>query len=879
MSKKIVDLETLQIYDNKIKEYIGKQTLTDTKLENSGEDTFDGILSVTGALDLPNSPQTPDKSQVVVTDERIVITADKPNTGLVVVDGSDAVVTKIQGSTVKCENLFDISTATIDEKGYVRFKCPDFTVGETYTFSCAKPITVLKVSVAAVLVGSVIKNDVNGFTSYTFAFSRNDNWAENAALYVYIKIQGSDDYVTDISQLNGYDLQFNKGPTALPYQPYFTGLKSAKISGIKSTGRNLFDISKITHQSDNFWNNGDGTLTVQTYGAWSGTTLSEACPTLKVGDWIKLSIKDNGKATRIIYLTTAAVTLQQNNPQPVTQEMLDSEMFFYGIPGTNDSNRQPVLIEEIQILRSRDGGNADPIPEYEPYTESIMTLPETVELGKWDYIENEQIVRQSREITFTGEESQWQEGKITNAGDGKIFHIDLKFEYGIILTRDGDIIAPVCNHFTGVLVPGAWENRKPGECFANGESCGFVAPNINMTLSEWKEYVKNLYNSGNPLVIVAKNIDVISTEPITFNNKYSIDDNGSEETLVPDENGLTCYDYGAKPSIHRWYYIHENPTEAANKAYVNNGLAKKLDKTGGVITGSLVVEGITDTALGAIVSKSGDTAYGLAYDDEDEAYKLGQGSVGENGDFTFNEGEGSAIALRDDSSTFADGNLALWSSSGNKFVAGDMAAMFTTFILNAVYPVGSIYMSAVDTNPGTFLGGNWERWGAGRVPVGFKNGDSDFGTVPQDNGANGWIENQGGAGGEKTHTLTTNEMPSHDHSISHNSISVTGGSHAHSLAFYASSDPNGGTAIGNCYPPNGKSGSNQGYLAFGDDSERRTYTLSGASSSSSQLRVVGEGSNHSHNISITSTIHLRGGSAAHNNLQPYITCYMWKRVG
>ena len=49
--------------------------------------------------------------------------------------------------------------------------------------------------------------------------------------------------------------------------------------------------------------------------------------------------------------------------------------------------------------------------------------------------------------------------------------------------------------------------------------------------------------------------------------------------------------------------------------------------------------------------------------------------------------------------------------------------------LDAVYPVGSIYMSVKSTNPGTLFGGTWVAWGKGRVPVGINASDSDFNTV------------------------------------------------------------------------------------------------------------------------------------------------------
>ncbi len=44
-----------------------------------------------------------------------------------------------------------------------------------------------------------------------------------------------------------------------------------------------------------------------------------------------------------------------------------------------------------------------------------------------------------------------------------------------------------------------------------------------------------------------------------------------------------------------------------------------------------------------------------------------------------------------------------------------------------IYPVGSLYTSALATNPGTILGfGTWVVFGAGRVMVGIDSGDTDF---------------------------------------------------------------------------------------------------------------------------------------------------------
>lgn len=124
-----------------------------------------------------------------------------------------------------------------------------------------------------------------------------------------------------------------------------------------------------------------------------------------------------------------------------------------------------------------------------------------------------------------------------------------------------------------------------------------------------------------------------------------------------------------------------------------------------------------------------------------------------------------------------------------------------------MHRVGDIIFSTSDENPSTIYGGTWVAWGKGQVPVGVDTSDSDFNTVEK-------------TGGEKEHTLTVVEMPSHTH------------------AQYVTSDNQGGGGI------------------------RVDYTKDG--SSIPYLQGIDTGSS--------------GENQPHNNLQPYITCYMWKRT-
>lgn len=133
--------------------------------------------------------------------------------------------------------------------------------------------------------------------------------------------------------------------------------------------------------------------------------------------------------------------------------------------------------------------------------------------------------------------------------------------------------------------------------------------------------------------------------------------------------------------------------------------------------------------------------------------------------------------------------------------------------LQAMMPVGFVVTLGVSTNPNTLYGfGTWTRI-EGRVVVGVSDSDGDF--------------DLNDTGGAKTHTLTTNEMPSHKHDairyISNGRV-LTLNSTAGSGGSYSLTWAHGGTT----------------------PSELETSEA--------------------------------GGGQAHNNMQPYIAKYVWERT-
>ena len=127
-------------------------------------------------------------------------------------------------------------------------------------------------------------------------------------------------------------------------------------------------------------------------------------------------------------------------------------------------------------------------------------------------------------------------------------------------------------------------------------------------------------------------------------------------------------------------------------------------------------------------------------------------------------------------------------------------------LLDIFYPIGSYYeTSDTSFDPNVTWGGTWVKDSKGRVTVALDDSDADFKTISK-------------TGGEKTHKLTIDEMPSHGHGIEN------------------------------------------GYLTNRTDGNmRQTGTgpyVSGAGYSTQ----------------------LTGGNQPHNNLQPYIVVVRWHRT-
>lgn len=157
---------------------------------------------------------------------------------------------------------------------------------------------------------------------------------------------------------------------------------------------------------------------------------------------------------------------------------------------------------------------------------------------------------------------------------------------------------------------------------------------------------------------------------------------------------------------------------------------------------------------------------------------------------------------------------------------GDYKSFIDAFVsacLLKIYPVGSIYMTVdKDSDPAAFLGGTWVRWGQGRVPVGVDETDTIFKEAEK-------------VGGVKSATYA----------------------HSHSTIFGNDDEAYYYLRSKNIYTP-----------TSGNLTTVASFELNNGSG----------GLENWNNVRTGRTPASAAGDSNVTTLQPYITCYMWKRT-
>ena len=175
----------------------------------------------------------------------------------------------------------------------------------------------------------------------------------------------------------------------------------------------------------------------------------------------------------------------------------------------------------------------------------------------------------------------------------------------------------------------------------------------------------------------------------------------------------------------------------------------------------------------------------------------------------------------------------------------------TKQILNKAYPIGSIYITLVNTNPSETIGGEWRRVAEGRCLVGVS-AERNI-TLRK-------------TGGSTTTTLNESNIPAHDHSINISGQTSGIGDHTHNTSDESS------------YTKAVRYGERDYYCKYlgSSDTDRRNYDTYYVNETKN--RTTNGAGGHSHTVNVSGNTSRVGSGAPVNIENPYLGVYMWERI-
>ena len=151
-----------------------------------------------------------------------------------------------------------------------------------------------------------------------------NEWLDLNSGYTYSLFLNTYKGLTAIDILSG-TIEIGENVVAPPAGGGDVNLTDVKVT---ASGTNLFDVAKVKN-SAYITNNGDGTVTISgIYGADTGRTLRELCPSLKVGDVAVFRITTTGNS--VMYLSVSKFTWSSGSVHTITEEDLNSIVNLYG---------------------------------------------------------------------------------------------------------------------------------------------------------------------------------------------------------------------------------------------------------------------------------------------------------------------------------------------------------------------------------------------------------------------------------------------------------------------------------------------------------------------------------------------------------------------
>ena len=434
-----------------------------------------------------------------------------------IAEGVSTIVKTIEGSTVRCENLLGLNDGTYTVNGVtITISNGNVTLKGTATGSGGRNEKLS--GVFSLSAGSYILSSISAIGYLTRA-------ADNIVVVqsnnpgTFTLTEATDVYfginVVEGTTYNAtYNFMLNAGTEALPYQPYFKGLKNAYFKEIKSTGKNLFDpstiISGIIQPDNSVAGNTNIYRSIKCYLP-AGTYTFQSSVALRI---IGKIIDRVYESLTVINVTKLTLTSTQSGYVCIMFRREDDTNWV------DDTNIWLVF--------------GDTATTYEPYKQSVLSLPEAVELPAYNTL-------------------NFQTGKNLSQGITKVFDGTENWE--------GGAHSGIYKYYTSI--PNKLSN---GPCIANLSGINtitavdgnyYIGENFNAwtsieTIDEWKAYIAARYADGDPLIVRYKTAEVQSETELNANSDRYLAWKGGSETI--EEGEVNNSEYGAENTVTQDYF-------------------------------------------------------------------------------------------------------------------------------------------------------------------------------------------------------------------------------------------------------------------------------------------------------------------------------------
>lgn len=491
-----------------------------------------------------------------------------------IADGVSTIVKTIEGSTVKCDNLivypYAETTKTVNGGTFTVNEDGSITVNGTFTAQtdfilCGSnnPVSATLIAGKSYTLSGCPAGGGSDKYMITYSGSPIGIWHDYGSGVTFTPTDNTMPYHLRIriaAEVTATNLVFkpmlNEGTTALPYQPYFKGLKNAYFKEIVSTGKNLIPYpyaeTTKTAYGITFIVNADGTITAN--GTATDNTSFLLCNRkIKLNGIYTLGGAAGGSSTTY-YMQINTDKSWHGAATNGQTETFDNEavvsitIFIKTGITLNNFVFKPML---------NFGATAEP---FEPYKQSVLSLPSPVENPAYNTL-------------------NFQTGKNVSQGATKIFDGTEPWviytpstgneEAGYtVFARNMDVkgidgtIESICNVYPYIRYGYASSTSGTCQSFGTDGKSFFIKQNQYSTIDEWKAYLAAQYAAGDPVMVRYKTAEVQSETDLNASSDRYLAWKGGSETV--EEGEAKNSEYGAENTVTQEYFTITGGTANGN---------------------------------------------------------------------------------------------------------------------------------------------------------------------------------------------------------------------------------------------------------------------------------------------------------------------------